>query len=346
MNVSLSVTSNRASCFRCQACGLWCAIMLLLPMGVTHAQNYEAVGKRLKAAVEAGELTGAQARAMLGALKNADSDKQERRADEAKDYLLKVRKDLSAAVENGRISKEDANKRFEAAEKAVKEKLAAANTQQESKTVTPEELQQAGIKIRKAIADGTLSVEEGRNKMETMLKMVERRSEALEKKVNRENLEHVGARIRRAVADGTLSAEEGREKMQAMRKMVGEKSDEDKGLRTRMAAGSKDDAKKDATRTPKGRDVDAIRKRIEGAVESGRITREQADKTYIELRKRLAAESKDDAKKDAVRTPRRGAADGLNKRIEGAVKSGKISREEADAKYKEIRKQMAERGDR
>ncbi len=37
---------------------------------------------------------------------------------------------------------------------------------------------------------------------------------------------------------------------------------------------------------------------------------------------------------------------GIKKRIEGAVKSGDMTREEADAKYKEIRKDMAERRER
>ena len=50
-------------------CGL-----IVLPMGVAYAQDYDAVGKRLKAAVAADEISKEQARTMIGALKRSEAD--------------------------------------------------------------------------------------------------------------------------------------------------------------------------------------------------------------------------------------------------------------------------------
>jgi beta-lactamase regulating signal transducer with metallopeptidase domain len=61
---------NRAKSRWLQACVLLCALVVL-PFGVTYAQNYEAVGRRLIEAVEAGELSPRQAEAMMGALARA-----------------------------------------------------------------------------------------------------------------------------------------------------------------------------------------------------------------------------------------------------------------------------------
>ena len=64
----VSETASRVASRWLRACILLCAAVVL-PVGMTYAQDYDAVGTRLRAAVEAGELTGEQARAMLGALR-------------------------------------------------------------------------------------------------------------------------------------------------------------------------------------------------------------------------------------------------------------------------------------
>ena len=112
--------------------------------------------------------------------------------------------------------------------------------------------------------------------------------------------------------------------MQAMRKLMAEQ-------------GARSD------RTERGRDArpdwESIRKRIEGAVEAGKMTREEADKAYKGIKERMAgarAQRDGDARPDW---------EGIKRRIEGAVKSGNMTREQADAKYKEIRETLAkERG--
>lgn len=59
---------NRSNSRWLQACVLVCA-MIVLSLGIASAQDYDAVGKRLRAAVAAGELTPQQARAMMDTLR-------------------------------------------------------------------------------------------------------------------------------------------------------------------------------------------------------------------------------------------------------------------------------------
>ena len=107
----VSETPNRVNSRRLQACVLLCAVVVL-PFGLAYGQDYEAVGKRLKEAVEAGELTGTQARTMLAALKKTERTEKDQAPERARAHLMKVRKELGIAVEAGKISREDAAKKF------------------------------------------------------------------------------------------------------------------------------------------------------------------------------------------------------------------------------------------
>ena len=263
----VSGTENRANSRWGQAFVLLCAVVVL-PLGMVYGADKDAVGKRLKAAVAAGELTGKQARIMLRTLSNKDSDGKETKPDQAHARLIKVRKQLADFVEAGKISKEDAVKRYQETEKAIKERMAAGRKQRGSKRMTPENLEQAGLKIRQAIAEGK------------------------------------------------LTKEEGRAKMAVLRKMVGQQNE-------------------GAARKP---DWKAIKTRIEGAVESGKMTRGQADKAYQGIKERMGKQG------DGAR---HGGAhpnwEGMQKRIEAAVERGDLTREEANAKQEAIRKKIAER---
>lgn len=84
---------------------------------------------------------------------------------------------------------------------------------------------------------------------------------------------------------------------------------------------------------------DEIRKEIEGAVKAGKITREQADAKYLELKKKLS--QKPAAKKGG--SSDKPNWDEIKKEIEGAVKAGKITREQADAKYLEFKKKLSQK---
>jgi len=108
----VSETQNRMKTRTLQVCILLCA-MVVLPCGMAPAQDFEAVGKRLRAAVEAGELTGEQARGMLGTLRKSAEHRGERNAPVEDERVAKYRGiavRIKAAVEAGQMSKEDAEK--------------------------------------------------------------------------------------------------------------------------------------------------------------------------------------------------------------------------------------------
>ena len=214
----VSETQNRVHSRRLQACVLLCA-MVVLPIGVTYAQDYEAVGKRLRAAVEAGELTGGQARVMLGALKKADGDKKDQGSDRAKAYLANVKKELGAAVEAGEISKEDAIKRYQGAEKAIKARMARARGE---RSITVEEYKSAEAKMRKMVEDGTAKPEDVERRLIEMRKMMAGQGERKrgERSITVEEYRSAEAKMRKMVEDGTAKPEDVERRLIEMRKMM------------------------------------------------------------------------------------------------------------------------------
>lgn len=96
------------------------------------------------------------------------------------------------------------------------------------------------------------------------------------------------AKLKQAVAEGEMSAEDAERKLQ--------------GYRREMSGRGNDRV-----------DWDAVQKRIEGAVERGDITREEASAKYTEIKKRLAA--------------RDGGDDQIKKRIIGTLMENGVARE-------------------
>jgi hypothetical protein len=231
--------------------------MVVLPIGVTYAQDYEAVGKRLRAAVEAGELTGGQARVMLGALKKADGDKKDQGSDRAKAYLANVKKELVAAVEAGKISKEDAIKRYQGAEKAIKARMARARGK---RSITVEEYKGAEAKMRKMVEDGKAKPEDVERRLIEMRKMMAEQGERKRGKrsITVEEYKGAEAKMRKMVADGKAKPEDVERRLIRMRKMMAEQRE----------------------RATDKVDWESIKKRIERAVKRGDMTREQADAKY------------------------------------------------------------------
>lgn len=66
--------NSRQECSRLLQYGVVAVAMLLIPFGLIHAQEFEAVGKRLAKSVKKGEITIEQAAAMMSVLKKEASD--------------------------------------------------------------------------------------------------------------------------------------------------------------------------------------------------------------------------------------------------------------------------------
>jgi len=318
----VSETPKRSNSRWLRACVLLCAV-IVLPFGMAFAQDYDAVGKRLRAAVRAGELTGEQARAMLGTLRKADGTKkdtdykaigkkiraavvageitaEEGRAkmeaikkkdaekrgdgDRTRAYLMKVRKELGEAIKAGKISEEDAKKRYAAAEKAIKKRTARARGDRGERRITVEEYRRAEARMRKMIEEGKAQPED-----------VERR-------------------------------------LIEMRKIMG--------------------AQGERKREARDIDWDGIKRRIEGAVKSGKMTREEADAKYKEIRKRIGQERGRQRESNA-----RGRGNSRNpeavykaaeKEVKAGIAAGKITEAQGKERLAGLRKRLAEgaRGER
>ena len=102
------------------------------------------------------------------------------------------------------------------------------------------------------------------------------------------------------VAEGRTSEAEARTRLEEMRREISENRD----------------------RGNKRRDWGAIKRRIEGAVDRGDLTREEADAKYREIKKRISREDKNN--EVVPDTPKR--------RIDDAVERRDVSREDADVR--------------
>jgi len=354
----------RRSSTRWLQTGILLCAMVVLPLGIASAQDYEAVGRRLREAVAAGELTGEQARAMLGALRKTGSAGQNQGSDRAKAYLMKVKKELGEAVEAGRISKEDAARRYEAAEKEIRERMAAGRQQHDETGIRREDYVRVEAEMDKAVAAGRVSREDARARLNAMRRAMAERGEQGERRITRENYAGIERRIKAAVEAGKMTREEAREKLGGFRRRIetaehGERGERRISREEYARAGAKmrkmidegkakpedverrliemrrmmdDQNRRDGEHGEAERpDWENTKRRIEGAVKSGELTRKEADAKYKEIRERLSHRNEEAATKI-----HREDWENIKRRIEGAVQAGKMTRKEADAKYKEI----------
>ena len=102
------------------------------------------------------------------------------------------------------------------------------------------------------------------------------------------------------------------------------------------------DRRKSTNRSRGGADMDAIRKRIDAGVRSGKIKREDAAKMLEGLRKRMetAKRGEDDRKKEGESDPRKAKYQAAERELGALVRARKISREEAGKRLEGLRKQL------
>ena len=112
--MNISATPSRTNSRWSQACLLLCAICVL-PFGVAHGQDHDAVGRRLREAVSKGELTAEQAGAMMGVLKKNDAgpnrrEENPRRA--GRDWWERISERIESAVDRGDLTREEADAKY------------------------------------------------------------------------------------------------------------------------------------------------------------------------------------------------------------------------------------------
>ena len=279
----VSDNPKRSNTHWLQACVLLCALVVL-PVGIASAQDYKAVERRLGEAVSNGELSLEQAGVMMDALKKAGGAKKDQGSDRAEAYLMKVKKELGAAVETGRISREDAAKRYEGAEKGIRERMAAGRRQRgsERQRTTHEDMraEYEGFerRIKAAVREGKMTREEAGEQLEGFrrrMAMAER-GERGERSIGREDYGRAEAKLKKAVAEGKISQEDAIARLNAMRKMIAGQGERQRGGERQRT-----------TRGDKRAEYEGFERRIKAAVEAGKMTREEAGEKLEAYKKRI-----------------------------------------------------------
>ena len=244
----VSETPYRVTSRWLQACVLLCAVVVL-PLGLAYAQDYEAVGKRLRAAVEAGELTGEQARAMLGALRKAGDAGKEVAKRDAKPVA--AREKLQAMVKAGELTEEQAKAKMAAIKKE------AAKSDIDTQLEATWEILQAGVKA------GRLTEEQAKARMTAIKKKTAKNVQAAEKM--RAHLRKVQEELRALLEVGKISREEYIKRYEGVLKEVLERRE----------------AEQEETRANEAREyLMKLRKKIDADVKAGKIREEVAKKIY------------------------------------------------------------------
>ena len=403
-----------------------------LPLSVAYAQDYAAIERRLAAAVEAGEITKAQAEAMMGALartaaeksKPAEADMRAKRMryaefekgikarvekgamspEEAEARLRETRekmfggeaagkrdvdpramreryaqleKRIAAAVESGRITREQGAERLAQARERMMGATRAkdAGEGQAEARAMRERYAQLEERIAAAVESGRMTREQG---AERLAQAKERMMEATRAKGAGEGQADMRARrmryaeyekgIKARVEKGAMSPEEAEAKLRATReKMFG-------GDKTRKAgpeAGKKGASReKKADDSARGKKVDETsmkalyaeyEKRLDVAVAKGEMTAEQAKAKLADAREKMFGGDK--ARKTGPKAGKKGASrekkpndsargKGVDegsmkaryaeyeKRLDDAVAKGEMTAEQAKAKLAEARRKM------
>ncbi|MBI9018764.1 MAG: M48 family metalloprotease [Phycisphaerae bacterium] len=144
--------------------GLFVAIILgCAGIQTAFAQDYDAVGRRLRAAVQAGEITGEQARIMLGALRKAGEAK-DKKGITVEEYR-RAEAEMHKMVQEGKAKPEDVERRLIEMRKHIIEQ-----PNRSRKGITVEEYRRAEAEMRKMVEEGKAKPEDVERRLIEMRK--------------------------------------------------------------------------------------------------------------------------------------------------------------------------------
>lgn len=248
-----------------------------LPLGVAFAQdpNYEAVGRRLIAAVEAGELSAAQAEAMMAALartqfaerlaaaRGATGEPGRLGPDERRAKLHAIEQDIWAAVKAGKLSLEQAHEKVA----AVKRELLGTDGGDERLA----KLRAIQQDLAAAVKAGQLTEEQAHEKLAAVKRDLLGNDGGHANDQRAAKFRAIEQEIWAAVKAGKLTEEEAHAKLAAVK---------------RELAG-KDGGDAQDERAAKLR---AIEQEIWAAVKAGKLSEEQAHEKLAAIKRELAGE--------------------------------------------------------
>lgn len=265
-------------------------------------------GAQLRVAVAAGEMTAEEAKAILAALRGAAPSKSKAMS---REELMAVAEKIKKAVAAGELTEEEARMKLVALRQQFAERGPGAR----------EEYAAVATRLKAAVKAGKLTEEEAKEKLEGYRRRMAASAESKQSRLE-DHFESLGLdagaldRIRGALTKrGGLQDEQVEQALGAMARIIpamtsateayeldpklraylqeqagltGEQIELVTGLAQRVAS-RLSASEREAT---EGVDWDAIKRRIEGAVERGDLTREEADAKYAAIKKRLAKDKR------------------------------------------------------
>ncbi len=295
-----------------------CVAVILCCAGIqtVFAQDYDAVGKRLREAVSAGELTREQAGIMLGALRKTSQSNQGRQEQQVN--MEQAVKRVQAAIKAGKITREQAIERMAAYKKRVGQGKGSADAEEKLDDVrrrmsvaltagkitreqaiermaaykkrvgqgkgsadTEEKLDDAIAKrLKAAVKAGKISEEDARARLNRMRKMLDTREPRTREGDPKAVYESAAKKIQTAIAAGKITEAQGKERLEALKKRLFESAEKKEARGERGAA--------ELARQRKLRaEYAAAEKRIKVAIESGGITEAQGKERLAALKEHL-----------------------------------------------------------
>jgi polyhydroxyalkanoate synthesis regulator phasin len=264
----------------------------------------EALGMRLKTAVESGKMTREEAGEVYGVMMDkAGSGKTKQMT--RKDYAEAEAK-MKKMVAAGEITQEQMTIRLNEMREAIA---------RQAPKLTRKDYAEAEAKMKKMVEAGEITQEQMEARLNRMQQMMAQQSP----KMTRKDYVEAEAKMKKMVAAGEITQEQMTGRLNRMQKMMAQQAPGHGAARINQV------------------DWDAVKARVEGAVASGAMTREQADEVYAGLKKRMAA-----VKGKASAESRTAISDEcreLRIRLGEAVRSGEMTREQASEQW------LAECGD-
>ena len=254
----------------------------VLPLSIAHAQDFEAIERRLGRAVEAGEISLDQAKVMMDALRRTARDRAEQSSslEEKKRRFEAIQERVKIAVERGDLSREDAEKRLAGAKKELFGERAATASEDGRKQRWVE----LETRVKAAVERGEVSPEAAKKKLAAAKKeLFGEEAKPKSEEALRQQYEETVAWAKAAVERGEITQAEAEKKLvEAQNKLRGgSKKAAERKVRVEKEQASQRDLEERKRRYLE------VQRKVQSAVESGEITKEQAERKLIELRKEL-----------------------------------------------------------
>jgi beta-lactamase regulating signal transducer with metallopeptidase domain/polyhydroxyalkanoate synthesis regulator phasin len=250
--------------------------------GVT-VEQYKRAAAELEKLVEAGRITRAQADERLIAMRrmiketHQESEHVEKRGISVEEYK-RAAADLRKLVEAGKVTPAHAEQRLLEMRKMIVDNPDDSGRREAARTSREEYYKRNSAELAKLVEAGKITPEQARVRLERMREEMAK-SEAEEARAKAMNQE--AEKIMQAVRNGKLSRQEAEKKLEAMRRGHVESSKQGEGQ------GDHDHADESAERGITLEQYRAIEARINGAIESVRISKEDGEKRKIEARKMI-----------------------------------------------------------